>query len=413
MQRIVVTADDFGLSRGNTDTILKVADYGMLTRVSLLPNGLDFDHAASEYKKRADRLELSAHLNITEGRPLSNPAEVSRLVDARGFFKRSPLNLLIATICTSVDAPIRKEIRLELSRQIHRVHSIGLPFSADAHQHVHMVPAVFRELLTLAPQFGVKYIRIPHEPVAVLRALFTRPLRSFSVFVLDMLSARNMACARGRLDHNDFFIGVLYSGALNEDNVRVLMRHIPVQGTIEIATHPGSALPNELDEWGGDTLWQYHPNRAAERRMLMSEDFRTLVTSERRGASLHVSRIMRFTLAGSAAAATHLTTLFVFTEYAGVWYLASSVIGWCLGFAMSFTLQKLFTFDDRTRVHGRQLYRYFALQCSNLVLNTCGVYLFTSLGLWYMASQFLVLLSLATWSYFISSRLIFTHFRIT
>lgn len=407
MSRVTVTADDYGLTRGNTDSILEAADRGALTRVSLLPNGLAFDYAATEYKKRSGRLTLAVHLNLTEGKPLSAPSEIPRLVDSRGYFKYSPISLLLATLFRGSGAPVCGDIRRELKAQLERIRSIGAPFSADGHQHVHMIPAVFRELLALAPEYRIRSVRMPHEPVGIIRTLLVHPMRSLQVMALNYLTIRNMMRAREKLPHNDWFIGVLHSGSLTESRIRTYLSHVPENGELEIGTHPGTALLGELENWRGDRQWHYSPNRREERGMLLSESFKDLLASAR-GEVHHVSRVARFVIAGSLAAMVHLGILFVLTEYAGVWYLLSATVGWCVAFVVSFTLQKFFTFDDRSALHGRQAYRYLTLQLVNLLLNTLGLYALTSLGVWYMLSQFLVLLLLAAGSYLISSRLIFT-----
>ena len=83
--RLIINADDLGMSRGITDGILVAHRYGFLTSTSLLVN-----MAASEYAVErvasAPKLGVGVHLNICQGRPISPAREVPSLVNADGTF---------------------------------------------------------------------------------------------------------------------------------------------------------------------------------------------------------------------------------------------------------------------------------------------------------------------------------------
>src|SRR3989344_3721426 len=72
IRSVTVCADDFGLSRGITDSILQTVDEGPVTQVSVIPNGEAVEYALAEYRRRSDRLALAVHVNLTEGKPLSS-----------------------------------------------------------------------------------------------------------------------------------------------------------------------------------------------------------------------------------------------------------------------------------------------------------------------------------------------------
>ncbi len=50
-------------------------------------------------------------------------------------------------------------------------------------------------------------------------------------------------------------------------------------------------------------------------------------------------RAMRFCIAGAAGVIAYYATLYCLTEYLGVWYVASAVIGFILNTGLNFTLQ--------------------------------------------------------------------------
>lgn len=119
----------------------------------------------------------------------------------------------------------------------------------------------------------------------------------------------------------------------------------------------------------------------------------------------------RYLISGGTAAFVNLALIFILTEFAGIWYLASSMVSFIAGFIVSFTLQKFWTFKDaRREIIMQQLAVYLAVALGTLSLNTLLLYLAVDiLGLWYMFAQFLVSGILALGSYFIYNFFIFVN----
>ena len=74
--KFIIHADDFGLSRGITDSIL---DCWALNSMSIYA----FDYVMQEYKKRPG---LRIHLNLVDGTPLLFAYKLSTLVDKKAIF---------------------------------------------------------------------------------------------------------------------------------------------------------------------------------------------------------------------------------------------------------------------------------------------------------------------------------------
>ncbi|MBI1998844.1 MAG: GtrA family protein [Parcubacteria group bacterium] len=120
-------------------------------------------------------------------------------------------------------------------------------------------------------------------------------------------------------------------------------------------------------------------------------------------------KVVRYLISGGTAAFVSLSSLFILTEIAGVWYLASSILSFIAGFIVSFTLQKFWTFEDtRREVVGRQLILYLVATGSALGVNTALLYVAVDVfGLWYMLAQFLISGIIAVGSFFVYNMLIF------
>ena len=69
--KVILHADDFGLTKHSSDNILECFKYS-LSRTSIMPNGQAFDYAIDKFKSIKNK-ELGIHLNVIEGKPVSEP----------------------------------------------------------------------------------------------------------------------------------------------------------------------------------------------------------------------------------------------------------------------------------------------------------------------------------------------------
>ncbi len=116
----------------------------------------------------------------------------------------------------------------------------------------------------------------------------------------------------------------------------------------------------------------------------------------------NVRRILRFVITGGSAALVNLAALYMFTDFVGVWYLASEVLAFLIAFAFSFVLQKYWVFQS-TESHKikRQLPLHFATAGLNLVLNLSILYgLVEYAHIWYLLAQLIANAIVAFLSFF-------------
>src|SRR3989344_8729110 len=89
-----------------------------------------------------------------------------------------------------------------------------------------------------------------------------------------------------------------------------------------------------------------------------------------------LGQVVRFCIAGAAGVIAYYGALYGLTEYFGVWYVTSAVVGFILNTGLNFTLQKFWTFQNKeTQMVGRQLVLYVAKIVSFLVGNAVLLYL--------------------------------------
>lgn len=88
MKKLIVNADDFGLTEGVSYGILRGHEKGCITSTSLLVN-LPFSKEATSLLKKYSYLGVGIHLNVTLGKPVSPIEKVKSLIDENGKFHSS------------------------------------------------------------------------------------------------------------------------------------------------------------------------------------------------------------------------------------------------------------------------------------------------------------------------------------
>lgn len=259
--KLIVNADDFGISEAVNRGIVDAHDRGIVTSTSLMATGSAFEHAV-ELARSRPRLAVGVHLTLTEQRPLTS---VPGLVTSDGTLPPHTVQLLGAVLRRQVPLP---EVRRELDAQIRRVRGAGIAVShLDGHQHVHVLPGVARVVAELADAHGVAAVRYPAERVQGYMLREARRLRRVAE-----QAALNFFCASSplaRLRRSDAFAGFYFGGRLDEANLATVLDHLPASGTVELMCHPGD------DDMRPAGDWQYA--WAAERDALTSPRIRELV----------------------------------------------------------------------------------------------------------------------------------------
>ncbi|MCG0238049.1 MAG: ChbG/HpnK family deacetylase [Firmicutes bacterium] len=152
-RRLIVNADDFGLSPAVSEGILKAHREGIVTSTTFMVNW-PWSRECAALLAGAPRLGVGLHLNLTSGPPVLPPAAVPSLVGRDGRFVKSLWRLRYRV------RP--EEVRREWEAQIRRfVEYVGrLPTHLDSHHHVHGLPHLAGIVADLAVRYGIPAIRI-------------------------------------------------------------------------------------------------------------------------------------------------------------------------------------------------------------------------------------------------------------
>jgi dolichyl-phosphate beta-glucosyltransferase len=261
-RRVIIHADDYGLAPGVNRAIEKGLETGALHSASIMLGG---DHAtpALSWAAAHPEFDFGVHLNLTLGRPVLGPERVPSLVDSDGRFR--PLLAFLFRVALGLVRA--SEIEAEWKAQIAASRCAGVRIShLDSHQHVHLVPSIFRGAL----------VRLAAEEHLVLRAMdgpmglnATHPrAKEIALAIATRLSVgrrfRHLVAARGA--------GICFRDHATLDALRASLYGARPGDTIELVVHPGFT-DDALDASGDD----YRGDREAEHAMLVSEETRSWI----------------------------------------------------------------------------------------------------------------------------------------
>jgi hopanoid biosynthesis associated protein HpnK len=186
--------------------------------------------------RRLPGLRVGLHLVLVEGRPASPTTEVAALVGADGEFDG---NLARAGIRFFFLPKVRHQLAREIRAQFESFQATGLALDhVNAHKHMHLHPTVASLIVEIGRVYGMKAIRVPAEPVAVLRRAFPQepyPTPLYRPWVERLRRRMRLA----GLHVNDHVFGLAWSGGMTEDRVLRLLPHLP-DGVSEIYFHPAT-----------------------------------------------------------------------------------------------------------------------------------------------------------------------------
>lgn len=237
--RLIVHADDFGLSEAVNRAVIDAHARGILTSTSIIVAGDAFEHAV-RLAHAHPTLDVGVHLTLTGERPVGVHGADTGLVDRDG---RLPPNVYAFALRYLRGGISRDALRAELAAQIETALARGLAVThLDGHQHVHALPGIAAIVAELAQRYGIRAIRYPRERFRgwMLRDLRRLP-RVLGQLALGAAAALSPLRAHARVDA---FAGFYFGGRLTEANLLTQLAALPARATTELMCHPGHDDPD-------------------------------------------------------------------------------------------------------------------------------------------------------------------------
>lgn len=146
--RLVVNADDLGMSGPVNDAVFDALWAGWCRSASILANA-PATGAALTRAARVRGVSFGVHLNLSEFAPLTRGLDL--WLDTSGAMTPRSMGLGRAQA---------EAVLAEWEAQVARVRAAGIVVShLDSHQHLHQRPALFPVLCRLAKRVGVRRVR--------------------------------------------------------------------------------------------------------------------------------------------------------------------------------------------------------------------------------------------------------------
>lgn len=245
MKKVIINADDFGYSENNNIAIKSGYDNGIITSTSLLANMAGFEHAVKDILPSIPKIDIGFHFNIMEGKSLS---ETNLLCNSEGYFQNSYQKLIINSKVKSFLSQIEQEFRA----QFEKVSKYCKISHIDSHVHTHAIPEIFNLTLKLAEEYGIKYVRTQKElPYIVGNKIFSKkfPINIIKNILLNTYTSINLKqISKTKTKTNDYFIGVLYTGYMDEEAIIQGLKKIDKNNSLtEVIFHPfySNVIPDD------------------------------------------------------------------------------------------------------------------------------------------------------------------------
>lgn len=255
---LIVNADDYGyfpcISRG----ILDAAASGAITATGILANSPDLKNQL-EWLNSAVGLDIGVHLNLTCGYPLTASMR-DKLGNRNGRFPGA-YRMSLMLLKKKIDI---KDVRAEWCAQIEVFQGKKLMF-LNSHEHIHMLPSLFKLALELAQEYQIPHVRLT-------RAEWLFPV-GIPGLVRNTLIHGMQAINQNRIKaHAPELLGLSRSGKLTLDYLEKIFSKLKPGQTYELMCHPGHYDPCEILD---HNLKAYH-DWDGELRLLQSPKLQSL-----------------------------------------------------------------------------------------------------------------------------------------
>ena len=245
MKKIIINADDFGYSKDNNEAVKQGFLSGFITSASIMTNMQGFDDAVNILKE-IPNIDLGFHFNIMEGKSIT---KCSLLCGKDGYFNQSYIDLILKSHNKAFMQEIEQEVKAQLEK-ILKYHKIS---HIDSHIHTHAIPNIFKLTVKLAKEYNINFIRTQKEiPYIVFEKSYNLkyPVNMIKNILLDYYTKINKKeLSIQKINSNDYFIGILYTGNMDEKAIIEGIKKIKKDNTItEIIFHP-SLDKNKLNNY--------------------------------------------------------------------------------------------------------------------------------------------------------------------
>ncbi len=236
-RRLIVNADDFGLSHSVNEAVVRAHREGILTTASLMVNEAGFEEAVG-LARESPKLGVGLHLTLLHGHSTLAAEKIPGLVNSRGEFSNSPFGVGMNYF---FKRSLREPLRAEVHAQFEKFHGTRLPLDhVNGHLHLHLHPAIFSILMEDADLLGIRHIRLTRDCLSRSRRMSEGHwfYRVSHAAIFEALSSRaRRSLETKKIRHAQITFGLLQDSRVGENYVLKLLPELP-PGDSELYSHP-------------------------------------------------------------------------------------------------------------------------------------------------------------------------------
>jgi chitin disaccharide deacetylase len=236
-RRLIVNADDFGLSKSVNEAVIRAHCEGVLTTASLMVNESGVDEAVALAKENP-KLGVGLHLTLLVGHSALAPEKIPGLVNSRGEFSESPVGVGMNYF---FKRSLHEQLRAEIHAQFEKFHSTGLPLDhVNGHLHFHLHPTIFKILMEDSDKLGIRHLRLTRDCLSRSRKISRGHwfYRVSHATIFEFLSSRaRKPLEQKKIRHAQITFGLLQNARVDEEYVLKLLDVLP-PGDSELYSHP-------------------------------------------------------------------------------------------------------------------------------------------------------------------------------
>jgi predicted glycoside hydrolase/deacetylase ChbG (UPF0249 family) len=232
-KRLIINADDFGMSREINEGTKRAIEQGIISSVSLMPNMPYFDDAV-RFLRKYPHVSIGLHFNITEGKPLILPSQAGNLIREDDSFYHWPQ--MIGRFMFKNISP--KEVERELIAQYAKLEKTKLPIThIDSHHHIHLFPPIYEIVGKFSDKHKINAVRGNYFNVWNLTlGVWKKPIPTQVVVNLALLLNNVTNKQHKHLYETNRFYDINWGKDLSIKDFSNVLNELP-EGTTEFICH--------------------------------------------------------------------------------------------------------------------------------------------------------------------------------
>ena len=155
-RKLVINADDFGLSDHTVKYTIKGFECGALTSATIMA-GLPATAKAVEFAKAHPQFSFGVHFYLVDEKPMCGPSEIPSMIDPKTGKLWATRQFILRNFAGLIKV---EDLKREMRAQYLAIKNAGVPIShVDGHGHNHRLPQSIRALAELKDELGFSRVR--------------------------------------------------------------------------------------------------------------------------------------------------------------------------------------------------------------------------------------------------------------